>query len=751
MLAAAVLLFTPTVAANDFLIQDDAENPLFLVNGTSGHVGIGTVDPAFQLAVAGQTSFSGNITLNDNNISQVNELQDFFAADKCTGSEVVAEVFANGSYKCTDIETYDDFDANTDNQNLSHVLEQGNVANQSINMSGNNLVLSNGYLSNDGDSEGIRVADDGRIGLGEVPDVSGRQVQIGGSLRVRDSIELSHNNRNSIKFLASGHDIKISGGSTFDSADTGKFKIQHPNPTSFEIYRDGVVRLRVNESVAVKNGNLNMSSNKIINLADPSGAQDAATKSYVDNNDDTGTDNQNLSEVLVVGNVANRTINMDSNDIIDVNVLDVETALTAGNISLGSGLQDSSGSVAVQADAGISVSGSGVAVDWASADALTGEGAISSFGNASDLFANGNVTWRSAADLDGDGGISDNVVDNAALDNSGSFTFDDLTLDGSSGTLLTVEGDAQVQGDLDVWGNVTNTQVNEVSVNGSLLPPAEYNDTFNLGNSSAWWKDAYLGGDLVIDGLVDGVDVDQPGTGLEVSGQALQIAADGVGARELDDTGNFDVNSINIATALDAGNISLGDGLQDSSGSVAVETVDSTITVGTDGIDVGSNEIDTSELAVAAVTADQLAVKVVNTTHITDGTVLEEDLSTTGSATDGQFLTYDSGSGGFTWVSDPNTDDQNLSEVLAQGNVANDTINMDGNDIDNGGTINASTLQQSGTDIDGQYVNEDGDNMTGNLNMTDNDITDTKRVDFGNGNELVRSGNDLCLGDQCNG
>jgi hypothetical protein len=33
-------------------------------------------------------------------------------------------------------------------------------------MSGNNLVLADAYLSNDGDDEGVRVDDTGRVGVG---------------------------------------------------------------------------------------------------------------------------------------------------------------------------------------------------------------------------------------------------------------------------------------------------------------------------------------------------------------------------------------------------------------------------------------------------------------------------------------------------------------------------------------------------------------------------------------------------------
>ena len=91
-----------------------------------------------------------------------NDLYNFFAADQCTGSEVVSEVYSNGSYACTDISTYD---TDTDDQNLSEVLTQGNVANQSINMNGNNLALNGGYLSNDGGNEGLQIDNSGNVDI----------------------------------------------------------------------------------------------------------------------------------------------------------------------------------------------------------------------------------------------------------------------------------------------------------------------------------------------------------------------------------------------------------------------------------------------------------------------------------------------------------------------------------------------------------------------------------------------------------
>ena len=75
----------------------------------------------------------GTITAYGNlNMQSSNNISNFFAADQCTGSEVVSEVYSNGSYACTDISTYD---TDTDNQDLSEVLTQGNVANQTIEFS----------------------------------------------------------------------------------------------------------------------------------------------------------------------------------------------------------------------------------------------------------------------------------------------------------------------------------------------------------------------------------------------------------------------------------------------------------------------------------------------------------------------------------------------------------------------------------------------------------------------------------------
>ena len=68
--------------------------------------------------------------------------------------------------------------------------------------------------------------------------------------------------------------------------------------TGGENYFDNIRVYRVDKPRLEMTGKIDMNSNKITNLQDPSNAQDAATKSYVDNNDDTGTDSQDLSNNL---------------------------------------------------------------------------------------------------------------------------------------------------------------------------------------------------------------------------------------------------------------------------------------------------------------------------------------------------------------------------------------------------------------------------------------------------------------------
>lgn len=89
------------------------------------------------------------------------------------------------------------------------------------------------------------------------------------------------------------------------------------NFTDYTIYDQGNTKLlEWNQSTSkweVRNADLDLNSRSITNLATPTSGTDAATKNYVDNNDDTGTDDQTLGEVLSQGNSAG-TNNLDMND-----------------------------------------------------------------------------------------------------------------------------------------------------------------------------------------------------------------------------------------------------------------------------------------------------------------------------------------------------------------------------------------------------------------------------------------------------
>lgn len=70
----------------------------------------------------------------------------------------------------------------------------------------------------------------------------------------------------------------------------------------------------------IANRSIKMDGNRIQALGDPTNPQDAATKSYVDNNDDTIADNQNLRDVLGQGNSAGAfNIDMNGSNVNEVN------------------------------------------------------------------------------------------------------------------------------------------------------------------------------------------------------------------------------------------------------------------------------------------------------------------------------------------------------------------------------------------------------------------------------------------------
>ena len=98
------------------------------------------------------------------------------------------------------------------------------------------------------------------------------------------------------------------------------------------------------------------------------------------------------------------------------------------------------------------------------------------------------------------------------------MTYADTTFlrkDGDNGTGIYNFGGSWVDGGLtiqegDLYAqtvyvyNISSLQVSNLNINGSLLPQAGYDDTFDVGSSSLRWRDLYLGGDIYSNGTIYG-------------------------------------------------------------------------------------------------------------------------------------------------------------------------------------------------------------------------------------------------------
>ena len=90
-------------------------------------------------------------------------------------------------------------------------------------------------------------------------------------------------------------------------------------------------------------------------------------------------------------------------------------------------------------------------------------------------------------------------------------TGSNLVVGGISGSSLDITGNAKIDGNLTLGGQLTigdatSDTVNVVaSLSSSLIPSVD--NAFDLGSSSKKYRNAYLAGNITIDGTIDGVDV----------------------------------------------------------------------------------------------------------------------------------------------------------------------------------------------------------------------------------------------------
>jgi len=284
----------------------------------------------------------------------------------------------------------DYYEADTDNQNLAEVLSNGNSAGSNdIDMNGNDIfrMSSQGRIEVGNADGGDGVSGSNFVGMYTYWDTDEAAFGLRdyGSER-KDAVINIEQQSDNIRFQVQGTDrMRVNGGGEVDILDNqldmngndvvnmGQYSIKNRdllgngggramvtfqnggNPTIMTINYNG------DYNKVVLGSEIDMNSSKVINLADPSSAQDAATKSYVDSNTGSSDDEQ----------------------------VAVDSSASPGYLG-----NDSSGGV-LRTGSSISYGDNGdyvtLGTDWSDANDLNSNGGISDFSNGNDLNSNGDV------------------------------------------------------------------------------------------------------------------------------------------------------------------------------------------------------------------------------------------------------------------------------------------------------------------------------------------------------------------------
>ncbi|MFT4893049.1 MAG: hypothetical protein ACI8Z7_000844 [Candidatus Nanohaloarchaea archaeon] len=422
-----------------------------------------------------------------------------------------------------------------------------------------------------------------------------------------------------------------------------------------------------------------------------------------------------------LGNVRNVDLSNTAGSYINYDTTGEEFNVQAGSISWADlDISKSDVSPSNVGDAGLStdssISGSTYdgttaytwGVNWEGAGDLNSDGEIDDFSNANDLDSNGNLASGSVSGSE----ITENSVGNFELENSGNIDLGTLDVSGGSvgdGTQsgLTVDsnGNLYFDGSLNFPGDVNTISAQQL--NGSIIPDRDADQ--NIGSNSMKWNNAYFAGDVDVQG---GRVIDSTGQ-LTLGDGSVEVPNGGLTV-----SGNIDVGGV---AGCDSTQALLGDG---SCGA----TSDPTSLSGGDGINPSSIS-DGDTLSVAWSDANDLDSNG-NIEPSTDLDLNNNNLTDTGrgNVTIGQDLkvygkvwTPGEGGGSGSGI----TGSQNLSQVLAEGNVANQSIDMDNNQIENIANPTASNDAMTKGYADSNYLNRDGSGfMQGDLDLNGYNITD---------------------------
>ncbi|WEL19810.1 Trimeric autotransporter adhesin [Candidatus Nanohalococcus occultus] len=639
--SADIVAYNDADSNTDIYLKTDKWAQIQLTYGKTGSSSLNTAPSPDTTAPSGTLQYNlsqdveNQVDYSGNLDLNGNTLEDVGGLQNCNSNE-----FLNGNGEC---ET--DTDTDTDNQDLSEVLAQGNSAGSySINMNSN--------------------------GLADVASIDGG----GDAVQVTDSLSLNNNNLddvNRILMADAGPDGKLgfNGAEIYeapldDSDSPGMLQLVNDGGIAFEPSSDGTTAATFTTS-----NNLNMRSNNIVNT-----------------NQIDGVDIDNPGNALTLSGdqyaVASGSI--DDNEIAD-NTVDNSEIQNSDNFAMNQlDVNGVSGSASTDGGTGIGAP----AVYTSIIEARNEKGGQSTY---LELGADG---YHGSIGNDDIGFVTQGNVQ-AMVSDQGNFGIGTT----SPSDPLDVNGDATIRGDLDVFGSITNTNVSDLSVNGSILPPEGYSSTFDVGSSSREWRDGYFSGTVYASNFQDA------GTGDSISDTYVDESGDTMtGDLDLSDNQlrNLDLQNVNgIEMDGDIYGSGIDIGLREVGSIVGPKNGDTDLNLRTqgDGTHVVSVEDGSTagNIDIMRFNEGTQEVDVPNGNLDLNGNSLM-DIGGLQNCGANEFV-----NGNGNCVTDTDTDTQDLANVLSQGNSAgSNNIDLNENQLRNVDSI------QDGSGID--TIRLDGSN-----------------------------------------
>ncbi|QGA80318.1 hypothetical protein [Candidatus Nanohalobium constans] len=342
----------------------------------------------------------------------------------------------------------------------------------------------------------------------------------------------------------------------------------------------------------------------------------------------------------------------------------------------------------------------------------------------------------------------------------------------------TYQNDVQIRGNLDVWGNVQNTDVSNLNINGSLLPPSGYTDTFNVGSSSRRWKTGYfqditLGNNAIDNSEITNTDITiNANSGLSGGGTTNLGGSTGLSHADTSNIGNIDNSGGTIIQDLNFdgyGHVT-GQNSYNLDNRYYTETesdsnfVDESGDTMTGPLNISDNEIEDARGISFSNNGDSgyireysggaLAINSQgNALRLQDDNSqlvsIESSLNMNSNLINNFFgsncasdevVESVNSDGTYNCKSITGTADDTY--VNEGGDTMTGALDMSGNNVQNVGTINASTIQENGNDIGGLFVDESGDSMSGSLNMQGHHVDNLNYLDLNSEGQIQTDGTD---------